>query len=185
MLASCGGGSDSILPRGSLATNPPRVIAQVSSTDLATVAADVTAVTGAPICGVKVHYLQYGTVGGAGEAGDAADLSPSRPSAFARAIASSLTADVESVLSETLGARESGVLRMRYGLDDGRPKTLEEIGAAYSVTRERIRQIEAKALLKLRAQPERCSTLSDYADDGDGDDIFGAQWKSATTKARS
>ena len=127
----------------------------------------------------------YGGVGGAGEAGDAADLSPSRPSAFARAIASSLTADVESVLSETLGARESGVLRMRYGLDDGRPKTLEEIGAAYSVTRERIRQIEAKALLKLRAQPERCSTLSDYADDGDGDDIFGAQWKSATTKARS
>jgi dienelactone hydrolase len=67
MLASCGGGSDSTVPRGSLVTNPPRVLAEVSSSDLATAAADVISVTGAPICGVKVHYMQYGTVGGAGE----------------------------------------------------------------------------------------------------------------------
>ena len=67
MLASCGGGSDSILPRGSLETNPPRVMAEVLATDLATAAASVTAVTGDPVCGVKVHYLRYGTVGGAGE----------------------------------------------------------------------------------------------------------------------
>lgn len=127
----------------------------------------------------------YGGIGGAGEAGDAADLSPSRPGAFARAIASSLTKDVESVLAETLGARESGVLRMRYGLDDGRPKTLEEIGAAYSVTRERIRQIEAKALLKLRAQPDRCSTLADYAEDAEVGDASGLGWKGASTKARN
>ena len=127
----------------------------------------------------------YGGIGGAGEAGDAADLSPSRPGAFARAIASSLTKDVESVLAETLGARESGVLRMRYGLDDGRPKTLEEIGAAYSVTRERIRQIEAKALLKLRAQPDRCSTLADYAEDAEAGDAAGLGWKGASTKARN
>ena len=90
-----------------------------------------------------------------------------------------------TVLSETLGARESGVLRMRYGLDDGRPKTLEEIGAAFSVTRERIRQIEAKALLKLRGQqPGGRDSLEDYVDD-DGDGLMGLQWKSATTKARS
>ena len=126
-----------------------------------------------------------GGAGGAGEAGDAADLSPSRASAFDLAISASLASDVESVLSETLGARESGVLRMRYGLDDGRPKTLEEIGAAFSVTRERIRQIEAKALLKLRGQqPGGRDSLEDYVDD-DGDGLMGLQWKSATTKARS
>ena len=84
---------------------------------------------------------------------------------------------MEGVLS-TLGARERGVLRMRYGLDDGRPKTLEEIGVAYAVTRERIRQIEAKALLKLR-QPARAAALADYADDAAG--VGGAEtsWKAS------
>ncbi|QQE66557.1 RNA polymerase sigma factor RpoD [Leptolyngbya sp. BL0902] len=68
--------------------------------------------------------------------------------------------DLESVLS-TLSPRERDVLRLRYGLDDGRMKTLEEIGQIFNVTRERIRQIEAKALRKLR-HPNRNSILKEY-----------------------
>jgi RNA polymerase sigma factor (sigma-70 family) len=62
----------------------------------------------------------------------------------------------------TLNAREQAVVRMRFGLDDGSPKTLEEIGKKFSVTRERIRQIEARALHKLR-QPYRNHTVKCYA----------------------
>ena len=62
-----------------------------------------------------------------------------------------------------LGDRESRVLRLRYGLDDGQPQTLEEVGKVFGVTRERIRQIEAKALRKLR-QPARSARLRDYLD---------------------
>lgn len=62
----------------------------------------------------------------------------------------------------TLNAREQAVIRMRFGLDDGSPKTLEEIGKRFSVTRERIRQIEARALHKLR-QPYRNHTVKCYA----------------------
>jgi RNA polymerase sigma factor (sigma-70 family) len=61
----------------------------------------------------------------------------------------------------TLNSREQAVIRMRYGLDDGRPKTLEEIGKRFSVTRERIRQIEARALQKLR-QPYRNHSVKCY-----------------------
>jgi len=71
-----------------------------------------------------------------------------------------LREDLETVLS-TLSPRERDVLRLRYGLDDGRMKTLEEIGQIFSVTRERIRQIEAKALRKLR-HPNRNSVLKEY-----------------------
>ncbi len=71
-----------------------------------------------------------------------------------------LREDLESVL-ETLSGRERDVLRLRYGLDDGRMKTLEEIGQIFNVTRERIRQIEAKALRKLR-HPNRNSILKEY-----------------------
>jgi RNA polymerase primary sigma factor len=56
---------------------------------------------------------------------------------------------LEAVLS-TLGERERKVVQLRYGLDDGRPRTLEEIGRLFGVTRERIRQIESKTLGKLR-----------------------------------
>ena len=62
---------------------------------------------------------------------------------------------------DTLTEREQKVLRLRFGLDDGRPRTLEEVGRQFNVTRERIRQIEAKALRKLR-HPSRSKKLKDY-----------------------
>ena len=61
----------------------------------------------------------------------------------------------------TLAPREQAVIRMRYGLDDGKPKTLEHIGDRFSVSRERVRQIEARALHKLR-QPYRNHNLRCY-----------------------
>ena len=64
----------------------------------------------------------------------------------------------------TLTEREQRVLRLRFGLDDGRPRTLEEVGRQFNVTRERIRQIEAKALRKLR-HPSRSKILKDYLDE--------------------
>ncbi len=63
----------------------------------------------------------------------------------------------------TLTPREEKVLRLRFGLDDGRPRTLEEVGKEFNVTRERIRQIEAKALRKLR-HPSRSKKLKDFID---------------------
>ncbi len=64
---------------------------------------------------------------------------------------------------DTLTPREEKVLRLRYGLDDGKPRTLEEVGKEFNVTRERIRQIEAKALRKLR-HPSRSKRLKEYID---------------------
>ena len=64
---------------------------------------------------------------------------------------------------DTLTPREEKVLRLRYGLDDGKPRTLEEVGKEFNVTRERIRQIEAKALRKLR-HPSRSRRLKDFVD---------------------
>lgn len=73
-----------------------------------------------------------------------------------------LKEQLEEVL-ETLTPREERVLRLRFGLDDGRARTLEEVGQQFGVTRERIRQIEAKALRKLR-HPSRSRKLKDYLD---------------------
>jgi RNA polymerase primary sigma factor len=64
---------------------------------------------------------------------------------------------------ESLSLREQRVLRLRFGLEDGRQRTLEEVGAEFNVTRERIRQIEAKALRKLR-HPARARKMRDYLD---------------------
>ena len=71
-----------------------------------------------------------------------------------------LKEQLEEVLG-TLTEREQKVLRLRFGLDDGRARTLEEVGKVFNVTRERIRQIEAKALRKLR-HPSRSRKLKDY-----------------------
>ncbi len=70
---------------------------------------------------------------------------------------------IEAVLNE-LPARERDVIRMRFGLNDERARTLEEVGREFDVTRERIRQIEAKALRKLR-HPSRAKRLKDFLDD--------------------
>ncbi|MCI1856556.1 MAG: RNA polymerase sigma factor RpoD [Sporolactobacillus sp.] len=73
-----------------------------------------------------------------------------------------LKEQLEDVL-DTLTDREENVLRLRFGLDDGRTRTLEEVGKVFGVTRERIRQIEAKALRKLR-HPSRSKQLKDFLD---------------------
>ena len=66
-----------------------------------------------------------------------------------------------SEILKTLTPREEAVIKLRFGLEDGRPRTLEEVGKQFQITRERIRQIEAKALRKLR-HPSRSKTLRDY-----------------------
>ncbi len=72
-----------------------------------------------------------------------------------------LREQIDKVLSE-LSERERKVLRLRFGLDDGRSRTLEEVGREFKVTRERIRQIEAKALRKLKSDPRFFKKLKDY-----------------------
>lgn len=74
-----------------------------------------------------------------------------------------LKEEISQVL-ETLTEREENVIRLRFGLEDGKPRTLEEVGQMFGVTRERIRQIEAKALRKLR-HPSRSRKLRDYMGD--------------------
>jgi RNA polymerase primary sigma factor len=76
------------------------------------------------------------------------------------AIAHLLKEEIQQVL-ETLTERESKVLQLRFGLEDGRSRTLEEVGREFGVTRERIRQIEAKALSKLR-HPTHFRKLQDF-----------------------
>ena len=73
-----------------------------------------------------------------------------------------LKEQIEDVLG-SLNEREQKVLKLRFGLEDGRARTLEEVGKEFDVTRERIRQIEAKALRKLR-HPSRSKKLRDYLD---------------------
>ena len=81
----------------------------------------------------------------------------------AEAAASTLLKEQLVEVHGTLTDREQKVLRLRFGMDDGRARTLEEVGKEFNVTRERIRQIEAKALRKLR-HPSRSRKLKDYLD---------------------
>ena len=79
------------------------------------------------------------------------------------AVAFSLLQEQFKQVLETLSPREAGVIKRRYGLEDGQPKTLDDIGRVYGVTRERIRQIESKTMSKLR-HPSRSQTLRDFLD---------------------
>ena len=79
----------------------------------------------------------------------------------AEAVASTLLKEQLMEVLASLTPREARVLRLRYGLDDGKARTLEEVGREFNVTRERIRQIEAKALRKLR-HPSRSKKLKDF-----------------------
>ena len=72
-----------------------------------------------------------------------------------------LREQINEVLS-TLTPREEKVIRLRFGLDDGVTKTLEEVGREFDITRERIRQIEAKALRKMKQNHSRSKKLKDY-----------------------
>ena len=85
------------------------------------------------------------------------DEAPAPSEAASYALLKEQLMDVLSTLTD----REEKVLRLRFGLDDGRARTLEEVGKEFDVTRERIRQIEAKALRKLR-HPSRSKKLKDY-----------------------
>jgi len=84
------------------------------------------------------------------------------PAAEAAVEAGLMRRQLQSVLG-TLEAREAAVVRMRYGLDDGQPRTLDEIGRAFKLSRERIRQIERETMAKLR-HPSRAQALRDYLD---------------------
>jgi RNA polymerase primary sigma factor len=79
------------------------------------------------------------------------------------AVSFSLLQDQLQAVLSTLSEREAGVVRLRFGLTDGQPRTLDEIGQVYGVTRERIRQIESKTMSKLR-HPSRSQVLRDYLD---------------------
>jgi RNA polymerase primary sigma factor len=89
---------------------------------------------------------------------DHRSLSPSRSAAFAM-----LTENVNSVL-HSLSQREERIIRLRFGIGDGCPRTLEEVGSIFNITRERVRQIESKALKKLR-HPSKCRDLLRYYDE--------------------
>ena len=112
-----------------------------------------------------VRVSGKGSSAGTGGAGNEAKLSDNLAEAGAlpdeRAETKSLQSDIHGLLRTALSDRECDVVRLRFGLDDGKARTLEEIGTVFSITRERVRQIEARALHKLR-QPYRNHMLEAY-----------------------
>ena len=112
-----------------------------------------------------VRVSGKGSSAGTGGAGNEAKLSDNLADAAAlpdeRAETKSLQSDIHGLLRTALSDRECDVVRLRFGLDDGKARTLEEIGTVFSITRERVRQIEARALHKLR-QPYRNHMLEAY-----------------------
>mmetsp|Transcript_17425 Transcript_17425/g.22681 ORF Transcript_17425/g.22681 Transcript_17425/m.22681 type:complete len:549 (+) Transcript_17425:44-1690(+) len=128
-------------------------------------------------CEYQTVSMDEGGANGAGK-GSSAGASPenkpqslaeilpdSRPLPMERADQSALQDEVQKLLRSALSDREIHVVQLRFGLTDGRPRTLEEIGKCYSITRERVRQIEARALHKLR-QPYRNHKLEAYVREG-------------------
>ena len=107
--------------------------------------------------------------GGAGASGGGGsgivDVSFSLERGSFTVITGRIGAGKTTLLNTVLGLlpREAGVVRLRFGLTDGQPRTLDEIGQVYGVTRERIRQIESKTMSKLR-HPSRSQVLRDYLD---------------------
>ncbi len=114
---------------------------------------------------LKVNYLSYASLNapvGAEEETELGELLPEEglPS-VEEIVENKLLRELLEKAVSTLTLREQKVLRLRFGLDDNRPRTLEDVGKEFNVTRERIRQIEAKALRKLR-HPSRSKSLKDY-----------------------
>lgn len=114
---------------------------------------------------IKNNYLSYASLNapiGEDEASELGEMLPQEDTLSIEEIVSEkfLREELERVLS-TLTDREQTILRLRCGMDDGRERTLEEVGKIFNVTRERIRQIEAKALRKLR-HPSRSRKLKDF-----------------------
>lgn len=111
------------------------------------------------------HILSLDTpVGPEGEStlGDMLDHADPDDSPEKELVVEMMRREIRLVLGK-LDAREAGVIALRFGLDDDEPRTLEEIGEVYNVTRERIRQIEGKTMTKLR-HPDLCQRLLDYLD---------------------
>ena len=110
-------------------------------------------------CNSALH--QDNADSGFGAAQLALDGSHGSHAGAAEAASQTLLKEQLADVLKTLTPREEKVLRLRFGLEDGRPRTLEEVGKEFNVTRERIRQIEAKALRKLR-HPSRSKKLKDF-----------------------
>jgi RNA polymerase primary sigma factor len=104
------------------------------------------------------------TIGTEGDAQLGEVIEDSQAIVAADAVSFTLLQDQIRAVLATLSAREAGVVRLRFGLTDGRTRTLDEIGQVYGVTRERIRQIESKTMAKLR-HPSRSLLLRDYLEE--------------------
>ena len=135
----------------------------------------------------SVLSLDFQVPDGRGGTESVADqlVDPSSPDMVEIIASEQLTADVHAIL-DTLTEREAGVIAFRFGIADGEQKTLDAIGQIYGVSRERIRQIEAKTLLLLK-EPERCRRLREHFCDGTtttDNELLGAEPSSSEQEQR-